>query len=125
LIDLLRYQVHKADTLNRIRGGAFIVLAKIYKPSRTAMQSGRAKTKVWVLELETNADRSIDPLMGWTSTDSTEQQIRMGFNSREDAIAYCEREGLNFQVVTPREPKRVIKTYADNFSADRKVPWTH
>ena len=101
------------------------MLAKIYKPSKNAMQSGKAKTKDWVLEFVADAQRSVDPLMGWTSTNSTEQQIRLFFESREDAIAYCEREGVTFQVVTPREPKRIVKTYADNFSSNRKHPWTH
>ena len=99
--------------------------AKIYKPAKNAMQSGKAKTRDWVLEFVTNASRSVDPLMGWTSTNATEQQVRMHFDSREEAIAYCEREGVEFQVVTPREPKRVVKTYADNFASDRKRPWTH
>ncbi|ACT59544.1 ETC complex I subunit [Hirschia baltica] len=101
------------------------MLAKIYKPSKNAMQSGKAKSDTWVLEMDVAASRSIDPLMGWTSTDSTETQLRMKFDSSEEAISYAKREGLEFTVVTPRAPKRIIKTYAENFSADRKNPWTH
>ncbi|MFC7290732.1 ETC complex I subunit [Hirschia litorea] len=101
------------------------MLAKIYKPSKNAMQSGKAKTSAWVLELDVAAARSVDPLMGWTSTDSTETQLRMTFETREEAVAYARRKGLEFQVLTPREPKRIIKTYAENFSTDRKYPWTH
>lgn len=100
------------------------MLAKIYKPSKNAMQSGKAKS-AWVLEMEVAAARSVDPLMGWTSTDSTETQLRMMFDTSEEAIAYAKRKGLDFRVITPREPKRIIKTYAENFSADRKHPWTH
>ncbi len=101
------------------------MLAKIYKPSKNAMQSGKAKSVAWILELDVAAARSVDPLMGWTSTDSTETQLRMTFDTREEAIAYARRKGYEFQVLTPREPKRIIKTYAENFSSDRKHPWTH
>ncbi len=101
------------------------MLAKIYKPSKNAMQSGKAKSDVWILEMEVAAARSIDPLMGWTGSDSTETQLRMTFDSSEEAVAYAKRKGIPHKVVTSREPKRIIKTYAENFSAYRKHPWTH
>ena len=99
--------------------------AKIYQPTRNAMQSGRAKSSGWVLEFVGSASKSVDPLMGWTSSSNTDQQVRLSFDKREDAIAYCQREGIAFQVTEPRKPKRIIKTYADNFATDRKRPWTH
>ena len=101
------------------------MFAKIYKPAKTSMQSGKAKTQQWVIEFVESAKRSVDPLMGWTGIDSTQNQVKLTFSSREDAIAYAKRKGVEFQVVEAREPKRIIKTYADNFSADRKRPWTH
>ena len=77
--------------------------ARIYRPSKTAMQSGRAKTKGWILELSSDAKRSADPVMGWTSVNDTDSQVRLEFDSREKAIAYAKREGLEFVVVEPRD----------------------
>ena len=99
--------------------------ARIYKPAKTAMQSGRGKTKDWVLEFVSGAKRTSDPIMGWTSIDDTTGQVRLHFDSREQAIAYAKREGLTFAVEEPREVKRLVKSYSENFSADRKQPWTH
>jgi hypothetical protein len=99
--------------------------ARIYKPAKTAMQSGRGKTKDWVLEFVSDSKRSSDPVMGWTSIDDTTGQVRLHFDSREQAIAYAKREGLTFIVEEPREVKRLVKSYSENFSATRKQPWTH
>ena len=100
--------------------------ARIYRPGKSAMTSGRGKTKTWVLELaDGDATRSTDPLMGWTSIDDTNSQIRMTFETREQAIAYAKREKLTFVVEEPRERKRLIKSYSENFASDRKQPWTH
>lgn len=98
--------------------------ARIYKPSRSQMQSGRAKTRHWVLEF-LGGKRTTDPLMGWTSIDDTAGQVRLEFDTREQAIEYAKRAGLNFQVEEAREPKRLVKSYSENFAADRKRPWTH
>lgn len=99
--------------------------ARIYKPSKTAMQSGRAGTREWVLEFDAKLGRHVEPLMGWTSVDDTTGQLRLRFESREKAIAYAKRNGLSFTVEDTREPKRLVKSYAENFAADRKRPWTH
>ena len=100
--------------------------ARIYKPAKSAMTSGRGKTKAWVLEFVNNdAKRFADPLMGWTSIDDTAGQVRLEFDTREQAIEYAKRAGLNFQVEEAREPKRLVKSYSENFAADRKRPWTH
>lgn len=99
--------------------------ARIYKPAKTAMQSGRGKVKDWVLELTGAATRKSDPLMGWTSINDTTGQVGLRFDSREQAIAYAKREGLTFRVEEPRERKRLVKSYSENFSATRKQPWTH
>ena len=99
--------------------------ARIYKPAKTAMQSGRGKTKDWVLEFVSGGNRSSDPVMGWTSIDDTTGQVRLHFDSREQAIAYAKREGLIFAVEESRDVKRLVKSYSENFAANRKQPWTH
>jgi hypothetical protein len=102
------------------------MLAKIYRPARTAMQSGKAGAKEWLLEFEGGPGaRTIDPLMGWTSSSDTLSQLRMRFDTREEAIAYATQAGIPFQVVEPREPTRITKAYADNFASGRRRPWTH
>jgi hypothetical protein len=101
------------------------MLARIFKPARNAMQSGRANSKEWVLEFEPASARKADPLMGWTSSSDMNGQIRLQFDTREEAVAYAQRHGIAFQLFEPKESKRIIKAYADNFSVDRKEPWTH
>ena len=101
------------------------MVARIYKPARTAMQSGTAKTKQWVLEYESEQPRTIEPLMGWTSSSDMKQQIRLNFETKEEATAYCERHGIPWQVVEPQEPARRVIAYADNFAYSRRTPWTH
>ena len=99
--------------------------AKIYQSRKTAMQSGRAKTGQWVLQIASSAARSSDPLMGWTSVDDMSGQIKMVFDTRAHAVAYAKREGMTFTVEEARERKRLVKSYSENFDADRKQPWTH
>ena len=101
------------------------MLARIYRPAKTAMQSGKAKTKDWVLDFEPASARRPDPLMGWTSSSDMDGQIRLSFETREEAVAYAQRHGIPFQLQEPKEPKPIIKAYADNFAVDRKEPWTH
>ena len=89
--------------------------AKIYRPTKNAMQSGQASSKKWVLEYSTVANRSIDDLMGWTSSDSTLGQIKLYFNTLEEAKAYAKRMGLDFLINNPKERTFKTKSYADNF----------
>ena len=99
--------------------------ARIYKPSKTAMQSGAANTKDWVLDFEPEVPRQVEPLMGWTSSGDVRQQLRLRFDSKEEAIAYCEREGIAYQVFDSEPLKRRAMSYADNFSFKRRDAWTH
>jgi hypothetical protein len=99
--------------------------ARIYKPAQTAMQSGPARTKEWVLEYEPEAASEIDPLMGWTSTRDMNAQVRLAFDSKEEAIAYAERNGIAIRVMEPKPRRPVRKSYADNFRFGRAQPWTH
>ncbi|WP_417230506.1 ETC complex I subunit [Brevundimonas sp.] len=101
------------------------MLARIYRPAKTAMQSGKARTRDWRLEFEPAATRTIDPLMGWTSSTDMNGQVRLSFETSDEAIAYAERHGIPFRLQIPQEPPVIIKTYADNFATARKQPWTH
>ena len=102
-----------------------MALARIYRPAKTAMQSGKAKTRDWLLEFEPASARTVDPLMGWTSSDDMNGQVRLSFETSDEAIAYAERHGIAFQLIDPKPAKKIIKAYADNFAFGRKVPWTH
>ncbi len=100
-------------------------VARIYKPAKTAMQSGTAKTRNWVLDYEPAEPRAVEPLMGWTSSGDMRQQLHLRFHTKEEAIAYCEREGIAFQVFEPKAHARRGLSYADNFATGRRTPWTH
>jgi hypothetical protein len=89
------------------------------------MQSGEARTKEWILEFDPAEPRSIDPLMGWTSSSDMRNQIRLEFDTKEEAIAYATREGLAYVVADPKPRKPIRKSYADNFKFGRKDNWTH
>jgi hypothetical protein len=99
--------------------------ARIYKPAKTAMQSGQAKTKDWVLEYEPEEPRVVESLMGWTSSGDMKSQLRLRFATKDEAIAYCERHGIPYQVAEAKEIERHGLSYADNFAYTRRVPWTH
>jgi hypothetical protein len=101
------------------------MVARIYKPARTAMQSGPARTREWVLVFEPETPREIEPLMGWTSSRDMKGQVRLSFDSKEEAVAYAERNGLPYRVMEPKPRRAVRKSYADNFRFGRNEPWTH
>jgi hypothetical protein len=101
------------------------MVARIYKPTRTAMQSGTAKTKLWQLDYEPEQARQVEPLMGWTSSGDMKSQLRLRFDTREEAIAYCEKRGIPYQVFEAHEPARKKIAYADNFAFNRVGQWTH
>ena len=102
-----------------------MAIARIYKPAKTAMQSGRAKSQEWRLEFEPASARTIDPLMGWTSSTDMNGQVRLSFDTQAEAVAYAERHGIAFRVYEPQQPPLILKAYADNFATNRKQPWTH
>ncbi|MFD2654087.1 ETC complex I subunit [Brucella rhizosphaerae] len=101
------------------------MVARIYRPAKTAMQSGKAKTENWLLEYEPESARKVEPLMGYTSSGDMKSQIRLSFDSREDAIEYATRNGIAYRVIEPHEAKRRKVSYSDNFRFDREQPWTH
>jgi hypothetical protein len=99
--------------------------ARIYRPAKNAMQSGKARTRQWVLEYEPESPRGIDPLMGWTSSTDMRQQLCLEFDSAEEAVAYAERHAIPCSVFEPHQPSQKPKSYADNFRFDRRIPWSH
>jgi len=92
---------------------------RIYRPAKTAMQSGRGKTKAWRLEYEPASRREPDPLMGWSSAADTLNEVHLHFATLDEAIAFAQKHGLDYSVSTPHEPGFKPKSYADNFRYDR------
>ncbi|MBP2151801.1 ETC complex I subunit [Xanthobacter autotrophicus DSM 597] len=101
------------------------MVARIYKPSRNAMQSGVAKTKHWVLDYEPEHARRVEPLMGYTSSADMRSQIHLSFETKEEAVAYCEKRGIPYRVSEPHEAGRRRMAYSDNFAFNRSGQWTH
>lgn len=100
---------------------------RIYQPARNAMQSGTARMKGWVLEFPPADAREIDPLMGWTSSDDTQSQVRLRFETRQQAEDYAHDHGLNYVVQEPHRRAANVRPrgYGENFATDRRSPWTH
>jgi hypothetical protein len=101
------------------------MLAKIYRPAKNAMQSGQGATRRWVLEFEPGVRPPAELLMGWTSSADTNEQVRLTFDTKDQAIDFARRHAIAHRVVDPVETARVIKAYGDNFSYRRKEPWSH
>ena len=88
--------------------------AKIYKPNKTAMQSGLGKTDKWILEFKTE-DPTTNPLMGWESSSDTYTELRLEFTTKDLAITYAKKNKIDFEIIEPKKRKIVKKSYADNF----------
>ena len=101
--------------------------ARIFQPAKTAMSSGTAKTKHWVLEFAPASARSVDPLMGWTSSDATQAQVRMSFETKEAALDYASHHGIDAGVQEPNKRRANIRpgVYGENFATGRRGAWTH
>jgi hypothetical protein len=98
--------------------------ARIYLPARSATQSGQAKDR-WILEYEPESPRVIEPLMGWTASSDMKSQVKLRFETKEEAIAYARRNGIPYRVEVPKSVARKIVSYSDNFQPHRVVPWSH
>ena len=94
---------------------------RIYRPAKNAMQSGLANARKWVFEFEPGAAKSIDPLMGWISSTDTRGQVRIRFDSKDEAVAFAEKNGLAYRVYEPKTRRFRPKNYADIFSPDRVI----
>ena len=88
--------------------------ARIYLPTKSAMQSGKGKTEKWVLEFVSQKSK-YNPLMGWESSKDTNSQIKLNFSSKEQAIEYANKNNIKYKLIEPNQKKFVIKSYADNF----------
>ena len=103
--------------------------ARIYKPCKTAMQSGRKASVTrgndWVLEFPRNAVVRPDPLMGWQSSADTGRQVKVRFPDRQSAIDYAEARGIDYQISEPKTRRVKPKAYADNFAYTRNGAWSH
>lgn len=101
--------------------------ARIFQPAKTAMSSGTAKTRGWVLEFAPDTARAVDPLMGWTSSSDTQSQVNMAFDTKEAAQDYARDNGIDAQVQEPNKRKPNIRPggYGENFATGRRGVWTH
>lgn len=100
--------------------------ARIFRPTRAATQSGRARTKAWVLLFDAETARSIEPLMGWTSSSDMTSQVKISFDTKEDAVAYADKHGLAYRIdEPPPQSDRKGLSYSDNFKSTRLGQWTH
>lgn len=99
--------------------------ARIFRPAKTAMSSGNAKAREWVLEFEPEAPRAVEPLMGYTASTDMRAQVRLRFASKDEAIRYAEKAGLEFRVEEANDRRRATISYSDNFASRRAQPWTH
>ena len=99
--------------------------ARIYQPPKSAMQSGRAGTDEWVLEFEPAAPRQPDPLMGWIGSADTQTQVVLRFPTRDEAVAYAEKNGITYAIELPHVRRIKPRAYADNFRFGRLENWTH
>ena len=101
--------------------------ARIYRPAKTAMSSGTAKSKDWVLEHTSDSAREVDPLMGWTSSSDTQAQVRLTFESKDAALDYAKTHGIDAIVQEPKTRKANVRAggYGENFATNRRGSWTH
>jgi hypothetical protein len=101
--------------------------ARIYRPAKSAMSSGMAKTKDWVLEYVSASAREIDPLMGWTSSTDTQAQVRLRFETKQAALEYASEHGIEAVVSEPQKRRPNIRAggYGENFATKRHGSWTH
>ena len=101
--------------------------ARIYQPAKTAMQSGTAKTRGWVLDYAPAESRQLDPLMGWTGSGDTQAQVRLRFSSKEEALDYAREYGIDAVVTEPQKRKFNLRPggYGENFATSRREPWSH
>ncbi|MBN2752700.1 MAG: ETC complex I subunit [Rhodospirillaceae bacterium] len=90
--------------------------ARIYQPAKTAMQSGRGNAAKWILDFEETEKRFTDPLVGWVGSDDTLTQVKLKFDSRDAAVAFAEKKGLDYTVEEPKTRRLVPKNYSDNFA---------
>jgi ETC complex I subunit-like protein len=102
------------------------MLARIFQPARSAMQSG-PRARDWVLQFAPADAKWIDPLMGWIGSDDMNSQVQLRFESRAAAVAYADRHGIPYLLFEPRRRQHILRQngYGDNFATGRRTAWTH
>ncbi len=98
---------------------------RIFQPAKNAMQSGRARTGSWIVEFTPSAAVKANPLMGWPGSADTSRQVRLSFDSQDDAVAYARKHGFDYEVQPSRDRTVRPRAYSDNFRAGRPGNWTH
>ena len=101
------------------------MVARIYQPTKNAMQSGRGHGQGWILQIERNHPSLPNDFIGWSGSNDTSSQVHMNFETQQAAVAFAVHNGIAYQIFTPKERKIKPKSYADNFAFDRLKPWTH
>lgn len=101
--------------------------ARIYQQPKNAMQSGMANARIWILEYSPSQPRTIDPLMGWTGSGEMRRQLRLRFDSQEEAVDYARRHGIPYIVEQPKARRPNVRPmgYGGNFAYNRRFGWTH
>ena len=101
------------------------MVLRIYRPTKTAMQSGRSKTKNWIAEYISSESSEKDSLMGWNSSKDTKTQIKIFFNTLDEAVEWAKKNNYQFEIINFQHRKIIPKKYSDNFAFNKKEPWTH
>ena len=92
-----------------------MIVARITQEQRKTTQSGKAQAGRWTLEFERQQPQRPDPLTGWNGSGDTATQVRLRFNSKDEALAYATRKGFDVHVVPSPPSSMKIQAYADNF----------
>ena len=116
---MFRLRVNVPAPLTHGKKEVAVTTVQIFQPSKTAMQSGSGNSHRWVLEFEPSAPKLADPLMGWLGSSDTRTQVRLKFDSREEAVDFAKRKGLDYLIQEPKTRRIRPKSYAENFSYQR------
>ena len=116
---MARIRPKKAGVWTTTEGNGLMALARIYRPSKTAMQAGRRQTRKWILEFEPASRRDPDPLMGWSSAQDTLNEVQLRFDTLDEAVAFADKHRLQYSIIEPHQRSPKAKSYADNFRYDR------
>ncbi len=104
--------------------GEKLLKVRIYQPSKTAMQAGKTQTHFWIIEPEVGGDQYLESVMHWTGSTSTGRQVKLRFDSLEQATDFARSQQWQYQIVQPHTRRFCPKNYAANFSSNSSKP-TH
>ena len=90
---------------------------RIFRPAKSAMQSGKRNIKTWLVEpIEETNIRSVNPLMGWVSASNTSSQLQLEFSTKEEAIKFVESRNFQYEIEEPKVASVKQKSYSANFT---------